>query len=78
MIELYTEGRCYDFFLILRSIYQDAEAWYDGDHVFTKINGRFYDIRGVYLGSTERLYKLDHSVGHKPHRWSKSDRRRLK
>lgn len=77
MLELYTNGQCYSFHLILRSVYKDAQAYYNGWHVYTKIDDKFYDIQGVYLGNTEGLYKLDYGNSHKPHRWGKGDRRRL-
>ena len=44
-IAVYTQGNCYQFYEILKSIFPDAEA-YESPHVFTKIDGRFYDIRG--------------------------------
>ena len=43
---VYTEGSCYHFYLILKEVFPDAEAYYDGSHVLTKINGKFYDITG--------------------------------
>jgi hypothetical protein len=45
-IAVYTMGNCYQFYEILKSIYPNAEAYYDGNHIWTKIDGRFYDIRG--------------------------------
>ena len=44
--QVYTEGSCYHFYLILHSIFPEAEPWYDADHVITKIGGKFYDITG--------------------------------
>jgi hypothetical protein len=43
---VYTNGSCYQFYLILKSIIPEAESWYDSDHVITKIGERFYDITG--------------------------------
>jgi hypothetical protein len=45
-IAVYTMGNCYQFYEILKTIFKDAEAYYDGNHVWTKIGDRFYDIRG--------------------------------
>lgn len=42
----YTNGGCYDFFLFLKTIFPEAEAWSDCDHVITKIGEEFYDITG--------------------------------
>lgn len=80
MSELYTKGQCYNFYKILRSIYgQSVEPWYDylEGHVYSKIGGRFYDIRGVRKRYSTSLVKLDHKHGHRPHRWGKGDNRRL-
>lgn len=44
--QVYTEGSCYHFYLILKQVFPDAIAYYDGDHVITKIDGKFYDITG--------------------------------
>lgn len=45
--KVYTEGGCYMFFKILKSIFPEAELWTDQDHAITKIGKYFYDINGV-------------------------------
>lgn len=45
-VRVYTEGGCYQFFLILAAVFPAARAWYDSDHVITGIGTRFYDITG--------------------------------
>ena len=79
MIPLFMEGRCYDFFLILKNLYPEAEAWYDYNegHVYTKINKYWYDIRGVHRIVKPSTLPLNHFEGHRPHRWSNSDNRVL-
>lgn len=49
--QVYTEGSCYHFYLILKQVFPDAEPYYDHDHILTKINGEFYDITGKVLPS---------------------------
>ncbi len=44
-VAIYTQGNCYQFYEILKAIFPEAEA-YESGHVFTKIDGQFYDIRG--------------------------------
>ena len=44
--QVYTEGSCYHFYLILKEVFPQAECWYDQDHVLTKIDGKYYDIVG--------------------------------
>lgn len=82
MEDLYMNGRCYDFFLIIRSLRPNAVAWYDYNvgHVYALVNDRLYDIRGVHpKGAQHRKWmaKLDHKFGHRPHRWGMRDSRRL-
>lgn len=45
---VYTEGSCYQLYLILKGLYPEAEAYYDdiNGHVYTKIDSKFYDIYG--------------------------------
>ena len=43
---VYTNGSCFQFYLILRRIFPHAIAYYNGDHVITLINNRMYDITG--------------------------------
>lgn len=51
--ELYTKGGCYKFFKILEAKYPGAEAYYDGNHVITKIEGEYFDVTG-------KVSKIDH------------------
>jgi len=51
-VEIYTNGSCYGFYKILKSIYPHATAYYDSDHVITKIYDKYYDITGeVEIGN---------------------------
>lgn len=43
---VYTNGGCYKFHKILKSIFPEAKGYYNSDHVITEIDGRFYDITG--------------------------------
>ena len=73
MVEIYTKGKCYHLFLILKTLYPEAECWYTrGEgHVYTKINSKFYDINGICYKIPKDIEKLCHKTGHRPHRWSK-------
>jgi hypothetical protein len=51
--QVYTEGSCYHFYLILKQVFPQAECWYDLDHVITKIDERFYDITGEVKANTQ-------------------------
>ncbi len=43
----------------MRSYFKYAEAYYDQDHVITKIDGKFYDISGEVDGSNHLLLGLE-------------------
>jgi hypothetical protein len=45
-VAVYRFGNCYQFYEILKTIYPTAEAYYDGNHVWTKIDNKYYDIMG--------------------------------
>lgn len=44
--QVYTEGSCYHFYLILKQVFPDAKPFYDLNHVITEIDGKYYDITG--------------------------------
>ena len=48
MDKIFTQGSCWDFYLILKEVYPEAIAYYNATegHIHTKIDGRYYDIRG--------------------------------
>lgn len=43
---IYTNGSCYKFYKILKSVFPEAKAYYNSDHVITEIKGKYYDITG--------------------------------
>jgi len=45
-VSLFLYGGCYKLYKILKFVYSDAVAYYDGNHVITKIGDKFYDITG--------------------------------
>jgi hypothetical protein len=45
--KVYTRGSCYQFYLILKRVFPEAEAYYDLSHVITKIGDEYYDINGI-------------------------------
>ena len=60
-IGIYTCGNCYQFYEILKTIFPEAEAYESGNHVFTKIDGNFYDIRGKLNSKEIHLIPVDDS-----------------
>jgi hypothetical protein len=48
-VEVYTNGSCFRFYEILKTVFPSAEPYYNiiEGHVITKIYGRYYDITGV-------------------------------
>lgn len=55
MVNIYTGGGCLNFHLILRSVFQEAKPYYNGDHIITEIEGKYYDITGVVYNRGEYL-----------------------
>ena len=53
--QVYTEGSCYHFYLILKQVFPEAKAYYDADHIITKIGDKFYDITGEIIMTTRML-----------------------
>lgn len=69
-VEVYTQGSCFRLFRILKTIWPEAECWYDYNHAITRIDNRFYDIRGEVLrgnhiplekGDEARMFTLRYS-----------------
>ena len=46
MTNIYLKGSCLNFFCILHSIYPEAIAWFNINHIITEIDGKYYDITG--------------------------------
>ena len=60
MVDVFTKGSCINLFEILHLIYPESEAYFNIDHVITKIGGKYYDITGCVSGKGyerfERFY----------------------
>lgn len=56
---IYMRGGCYQFYIILKSIYPESLPYIhqDKDHVATKLFGNLYDIRGEIESKFECLYR---------------------
>jgi hypothetical protein len=82
MARLYSQGQCYNFALIIKSVRPKAVIHYayaEG-HVYTEVGGRLYDINGVKPKPAHEypaIPYLEHRRGDKPHRWGRRDKRRL-
>lgn len=46
MVNIFSYGSCWNFFLILRRVYPQAVPYDNQNHVVSKIDNRFYDITG--------------------------------
>ena len=77
-IVVYKMGNCYQFYEILKTIYVDAEAYYDGNHVWTKIDDRFYDILGEKDLSNVDIIKVEGDLIESLSKNKYSDERREK
>jgi hypothetical protein len=79
MEALFLRGQCYALWLILRTLWPEAQPLYSASegHVYVRIAGGVYDIRGRHLRLPRDLRPLGHRDSDKPHRWGRRDRRRL-
>lgn len=78
--KIFMSGGCYSFYLILASIFPTAIAYYDGNHIWTWIHDRLYDIRGAIsksemdnLDYLVRLPHPDHNPGPGSNEWGMSN-----
>lgn len=78
MVEIFTNGGCYEFFRLLKIHYEEAEPWYDwaSGHAYVKIDNRYYDINGVHDTVPEITSPLsdEPNVLNKAHTWKDSIR----
>lgn len=47
MEEIFLNGSCLNFHMILRSVYPESEPYFNINHIITKIDDKFYDITGI-------------------------------
>lgn len=59
---VYKNGSCFAFYQILKTIFPQARAWSNLDHVWTEINGKWYDIDGIRAEGGEGLSPMDEDV----------------
>lgn len=52
MKNIFLYGSCLNLFCILHTIYPEARAWFNIDHIITEIDGKYYDITGNLLQIT--------------------------
>lgn len=55
---IFTEGSCFNLYLLLKQIWPQAECYYDDNHIITKIDNKFYDINGVVVNPPDYTMKL--------------------
>jgi hypothetical protein len=72
--KVYTEGGCFELFKILRTVFPDAEPYYDEieGHVITLINGKFYDITGQVRRPDKWCGPMRERVMKQAHRWKEN------
>lgn len=46
MENIFKYGSCINFHWILKHVYPNAKIYYNGDHIITKIEEKYYDITG--------------------------------
>lgn len=51
---------CFKVYLLLKAVWPEAEAWYDGNHVIVKIGAFWYDWKGYHPGPGNSLKMVDY------------------
>lgn len=81
MVPLFTEGCCFELFVIARTVFPRVEPLYSQreGHVYLALDGRLFDIRGRHAQRPADLGPLNYrrAPGRQPHRWAKANHRRL-
>lgn len=44
--EIFLKGSCCNLYFILKSVFPEAKAYFNVDHIITKIDKKYYDITG--------------------------------
>lgn len=57
---VYTNGSCFQFYRILKCVFPQAIAYYNGDHIVSMIDGRMYDVNGEIECSSSFLPLSDY------------------
>ena len=69
-------GSCFKLYLLVKEVWPDAEPWYDGDHVITKIGNSFFDIRGEVVPGRHIPMKEDALLFNAAYFWNKERKNR--
>ena len=72
---VYSEGSCFQLYKIIAYVWPEAIPWHyaSAGHVYTEIDGRYYDIKGELTDSEiiNQLVTLEESlpIGANPEEW---------
>ena len=71
--EHFTQGRCYELAMVLRTVYPEGELWYSykHGHMYYKLRDKYYDITGRHFKIPSPSSKYDFRDGHPAYRWNK-------
>ncbi len=47
MKDIFMEGSCMNLFCILKTVCPQAKAYYNYNHIITRIGDKYYDINGI-------------------------------
>lgn len=64
-------GKCFRLYMLLASCWPEAEPWYDGNHVITKIDEKYYDIRGQVLPEKSHTLFNDAKTFNGAYQWDR-------
>ena len=61
-VEVYMNGSCVKFAMILKHLYPQGEIYYDMDHAIFSYDGNYYDINGFAEKNDGHIPLIDYGI----------------
>ena len=61
-VEVYMNGSCVKFAMILKHLYPQGEIYYDMDHAIFYYNGNYYDINGFAKKNDGHIPLIEYGI----------------
>jgi len=60
--QVYTQGSCVRFAIILKHLYPDGDILYDSNHAIFEYKGNCYDVNGITKKSEHHIPLLQYGI----------------
>lgn len=61
-VEVYTQGSCIKFVMILKEIFPNGNILYDLNHAIFELDNRYYDINGFAIKNKNHIKLEDYGI----------------